>query len=181
MRDVLDFLSKRFGMNIDVNDRAFAAAELNAFSDTPLGKTIPPMNNVRLAVILQKVLSRVPLEDGATFLVRDRHIEVTTNAAVRAELGLAKGERLLPLVQSDFDKVPLEKALKEMAQSTGMNIVLDVRSAEKAKLAVSASFTNVPVDTAVKVLADMAELRPVRLGNVLYVTSAENAERLKKP
>jgi RNA polymerase sigma factor (sigma-70 family) len=179
LHDVLGYLSERLGITVDINHRAFADAGVKDPYETLL-KAVPSMKNVRLSVILRMVLSRVPIEDGATFLVRDGHIEVTTNAAVRAELGLAKGERLLPLVQSEFDKIPLEQALKEMARATGMNIVLDVRSADKAKLAISASFINVPVDAAVKVLADMAELRPVMLGNVLYVTSAENAERLKK-
>jgi hypothetical protein len=38
---------------------------------------------------------------------------------------------------------------------------------------------NVPVDTAVKVLADMADLGFVRLDNLLYVTSREKAARLR--
>ena len=57
---------------------------------------------------------------------------------------------------------------------------MDVRQADKAKAAVSAALKNVPVDTAVRVLADMAELKPVRMGNLLYVTSRDNAKRLEE-
>ena len=39
---------------------------------------------------------------------------------------------------------------------------------------------NVPVDTAVRVLADMADLQPAFLDNVIYVTTRENAKRLEQ-
>ena len=45
---------------------------------------------------------------------------------------------------------------------------------------VTARLANVPVDTALRVLADMAGLKVVRMENVFYITSAENAEKLEK-
>jgi hypothetical protein len=56
--------------------------------------------------------------------------------------------------------------------------VIDSRTEEKAKTRVTATFHSVPVDTAVLILADMADLRAVALDNVLYVTTKENAEQL---
>jgi len=44
---------------------------------------------------------------------------------------------------------------------------------------VTATLNNVPIDTAVLILSDMADLRPVALDNVLYVTTSENAEYLR--
>jgi hypothetical protein len=40
--------------------------------------------------------------------------------------------------------------------------------------------TNVPLDTAVQLLADMAELKVVHRDNVLYVTTPEHAAKLEK-
>jgi hypothetical protein len=56
--------------------------------------------------------------------------------------------------------------------------VIDARAREKATTRVTATLNNVPVDTAVLILADMADLRMIVLDNVLYVTTKENAEQL---
>jgi hypothetical protein len=59
-------------------------------------------------------------------------------------------------------------------------VVLDARVEDKGALKVTALLRNVPVETAVEVLADMAGLAVVQRGNVLYVTSTENAAKLLK-
>jgi hypothetical protein len=87
---------------------------------------------------------------------------------------------MLPLIQAEFEKRPLEEALKELASSAQVNIVVSAGAAEKAKLPVTASLLNVPVDTAVRILADMADLKPVLIDRVLYVTTRENAARLQE-
>ncbi len=40
-------------------------------------------------------------------------------------------------------------------------------------------FNNVPLDTAVTFLADMADLQPILQDNVIYVTTRDNAMRLE--
>jgi hypothetical protein len=59
-----------------------------------------------------------------------------------------------------------------------MNVVLDVRAADKAKVPVTVRFVNTPLDTAVRLLADMAELKPYAVDNLYFVTTRENADRL---
>ena len=90
----------------------------------------------------------------------------------------------LPLVHATFEQKPLAEALREMAEQTEYNIVLDNRAGEKAKAEVSARFVNTPLDTAVNFVADMVDLRTILLDNVIYVTTRENAalmeSRLKK-
>ena len=90
----------------------------------------------------------------------------------------------LPLVHASFDRRPLEEGLRELAEQSGFNVLLDARAGEKGKLAVSGQLLNAPLDTAVRFLADMADLRAVTRDNVIYVTTPENAgnlqERLKK-
>jgi hypothetical protein len=87
---------------------------------------------------------------------------------------------MLPLIQVEIEKRPLEEALKELASAAQVNIVIGVGAAEKAKIPVTATLLNVPVDTAVKILAEMAELKPVFLDRVLFVTTRENAARLQE-
>ena len=79
-----------------------------------------------------------------------------------------------------FKQTPLPDALAELAHATGSTVVLDPKSVETIKGKVTAEFLGVPADTAVEVLADMAGLNLVRLGNVYYVTTPGNAEVLRK-
>jgi RNA polymerase sigma factor (sigma-70 family) len=181
LAEALDTLSNRYDVNFVINEAAFQK-ETDGVADVPATqiafKPLRPLKNVSLATVLRSILSRVPSPSGATFVVgRDNVLEITTNAAVASTLS---DQHALPLVHALFTKRPLEEALRDLARDSGINIVVDVRQAEKAKTAVSAMLKNVPVDTAVHVLADMADLKPVRLGNLLYVTSRDNAKRLEE-
>jgi type II secretory pathway component HofQ len=85
------------------------------------------------------------------------------------------------LVHTRFENTSLTEALRELSDQAGFNVVLDARVADKAKTAmVTARLNNTPLDTAVALLADMAELKPVLTDNLLYVTSRENAAKLEE-
>jgi RNA polymerase sigma factor (sigma-70 family) len=180
LQEALDILAKRYGFTYVIDEAAFL--NVDGVADVPATeiatKPLRPLKNVSLATVLRTILSRVPSPSGATFVVgRDNVLEITNNAAVADALG---GQKAPPLVQALFTKRPLEEALRDLARDSGINVVLDVRQAEKAKTPVSATLRNVPVETAVRVLADMAELKPVRMDNLLYVTSRDNAKRLEE-
>ena len=49
---------------------------------------------------------------------------------------------------------------------------------KEAKAPVSIQLEDVPLETAVRLLAEMAGLKPVRVGNVLFVTKKETANEL---
>jgi RNA polymerase sigma factor (sigma-70 family) len=183
LSEILDEFATQYNITFDVNERAFESEGLKDVLSAPLvpdGRPLPKMKGVRFSTVLTKVLSRVPSGSGATFVVRRDHIEITTQAAVREELGLHPNAVKMPLVAASFDKSPLEDALKEISTSTGFNIVLDSAKLEKSKAGVTANLNNVPVDTAVRILAEMADMRAVLLDNVLFVTSKETADRLQK-
>jgi hypothetical protein len=46
-------------------------------------------------------------------------------------------------------------------------------------LKITADFANVPVDSAVRILANMADLQMVQVDNVLYVTTPKRAEQMQ--
>ena len=79
-------------------------------------------------------------------------------------------------INAYINKQPLSTALVEISETTGFTIVLDGRVGEEGKKEITASFERVPLETAVKVLADMADLKPVTVDNVIYVTTKENAK-----
>ena len=86
---------------------------------------------------------------------------------------------LPPLVSVEFDKTTtLGTALKELNRYG--NVVLDARAIKEGQATVTADLANVPLDTAVRMFADMAGLKVVKLDNSLYVTSKDNAKVLLK-
>jgi hypothetical protein len=180
LREALELLGKNSGLAFDVNEAAFKSESIENVLSREFGEQhIPKMKNVTVERVLRKLLSRIPSASGATFMIRREAIEITTGAAQATEvwpMGYT-GPRL-PLVSAAFDKKPLNEALKDLARQSGMNVVVDARVAEKAKSPVSARFLNTPLDTAVRILADMADLKPYPVDNLLYVTTPANANRL---
>ena len=76
---------------------------------------------------------------------------------------------------------PLPAVLKGLADQTGANVVLDPRIAKKAADAlVPLKLDDVPLETAVRLAAEVAGFRAVRMNNVLFITSEERAKVLRE-
>ncbi|QEL14878.1 hypothetical protein [Limnoglobus roseus] len=83
-------------------------------------------------------------------------------------------------VNLDGEATTLSALLKSLADESGANVVLDPRIEENAKkAAIKLKLTDVPLETAVRLTAEVAGFGTVRMNNVLFVTSEERAERLK--
>jgi hypothetical protein len=82
-----------------------------------------------------------------------------------------------PVVSVTVDHKPLAEILADLRKQTGSNIVIDPRCelAEK-KVTVTVALSDVRLYDALRVIADMAELKMVYAGNVYYVTTAANAK-----
>ena len=133
------------------------------------------MPQVPLAVILDEMLSRInPNEAIGTYRIVNGYVEITTRNRVQS--GVLLG---MPIV-IEFDKCPLEEALQEIMDKNGVTVVLDGSVGERAKTSITAVFQQVPLDTVVRLVADMADLRVVTVENMLYVTTKEKAETLRK-
>jgi RNA polymerase sigma factor (sigma-70 family) len=183
--DALDQLSKRYNLNIDMNEKAF---EMDQPKDVERGwrakiadpTPMPPMH-ATLSIVLSKILGRVRGGSGATYLLRGNRIEITTEAAVRAELGIPQNRLLLPLVSDILRGITIDGALRRLAHQSGYNIMADPEVADQLEKPITfVELKNVPVDTAVRLLANMARTSVVRLDNVLYVTTADNAKHLRE-
>jgi hypothetical protein len=180
--DILEHLAERFEITFQVNEAAFAAEKVkNVKSAKVVKRQLNKLSRVSFDTVLRQVLARVPSKSGATYVLRCDRIEITTTAALRAEVwGPDHKGPFLPVVSRSYDKLLLDLCFKDLANATGFNIVVDARVGEKLKTAATASFHNVPLDTAVRVLADMADLKAVQLDNMLYVTTRENAKSLQE-
>ena len=169
-----------FYMTFEVNRLAFKAEGIAAeklLATTIAEKQLPEVINVSLADYLRRVLDRCP--GSPEFILRRDKVEITTRKAIFAEFYHDRPKKdldaLPPLVNIAFDRQPLDVALQKLAGATeDFNVVLN-GSLKEAKTPVSATFRNVPLDTAVWTLADMAGLDVVRKDNLLYVTRKKAA------
>jgi type II secretory pathway component GspD/PulD (secretin) len=82
-------------------------------------------------------------------------------------------------VNIDLDKVQFADALKQVSHDTATSILLDPRVAKDTDVKVTLQLEDVPLETAVRLMAETAGLKPVRVGNVLFVTSKTNAAQMR--
>src|SRR5262249_27969510 len=116
LADALDMLAKTHDIQFDINEKAFALVSMKHVQRTEVVSATPsgPMKS-QLGTVLRKVLSRVPVPSGATYAIRDDHIEITTGATLASEVwGDFKGPHL-PLVWATLEKIQIEDALRELA------------------------------------------------------------------
>jgi hypothetical protein len=82
-------------------------------------------------------------------------------------------------VSVDLDRVQMGAALKQLAKDTSTNLIVDARALKEAQTPVTLQLEDVPLETAVRLVAEMAGLKPVRVGNVLFVTTKANAAEMR--
>jgi hypothetical protein len=172
--EALDFLARVAGLTFEINEQAFKDEMIDDVAAKPLGREIPKMTGVPAEKVLRKLLARIPSSSGTTFVVRGGVVEITTGKAASPFTW-----EEAPQVSFAFDKRPLPDALREIADATGVNIVLDARAGDKGQTPITATVRAVGVDTAVQLLANMADLTTMPVENVLYVTTRENAKTFR--
>jgi RNA polymerase sigma factor (sigma-70 family) len=135
----------------------------------------PYPRKMTVAQCLRFALANVPGRK-ATFVVYRDHIEITTLKYARVE------SKLQQPILATFANRKLSQALRELSEMTAASIVIDSRVGDKEDRLVSATFLNdVTLAAALRVLTDMADLKVVVLrGGILYVTTPEHAEGLRK-
>jgi hypothetical protein len=128
------------------------------------------LSDAKVATVLRALLGQVNL----TYVVQEGYVLVTTEEA-------AIDRQLRQLVSLDLDEVPLDKALKKLAKNTSANLVLDPRVPKEAKAApLTLQLEDVPLETTVRLMAEIAGLKSVRIHNVLFVTTDTRADKLRK-
>jgi hypothetical protein len=174
-QDAVDFFSEKAGVLILVDTEAFKTdLQIDNVGEQTIW--LPKMSGLRLSTMLAKLTAKI----GGTYLVLPEHILITTPVRANPLAWADSNFSPEPTVDVEINKWPLETALAEMSDLTGINIVLDARPGEKGRATVSAKFNNAPVGTAVRLLADMANMDAVALNGALYVTTRENAVRLRE-
>jgi hypothetical protein len=171
LREAFEFLGSRHDIAIVIDTQAFKAEGNDTVEETPV--RLPKMTGIKLGTVLQMIAAQA----NGTFRIRPGYVEVTPKERARPD-AWKENRDFAPTINAEFSGHPLDSALRELSDASGISVVMDGRIGEKARTSVTATLNNVPIDTAVFILADMADLRPVVLDNVLYVTTKANAEEL---
>lgn len=177
---ILELLAKQHGVPIDVDERAFKFENVMDVLTCQLADPNPiqPMRDVRLDLLLRRLLNRVPAPTGATILLRRTHIEVTTGQFLQSEVwGDGAGGPFLPIVHLDADDRPLSEVLRDLSEQVDANIYLDPRVGEAGRTRISTHLRNAPLDTALGIIGDSIGAKTIVVNNVLYLTTNANAAR----
>jgi hypothetical protein len=135
------------------------------------------MDNTTVSVKLKKVKLRVALKkllgpQNLAYTIVGDSLVITTEE-------MATYRHLKQPVSVDLDRVKFHIALKQLARDTGANLIVDPKVHKEAETAITLQLDDVPLETAVRMMAEMAELKPARLGNVLFITTKANAKELR--
>jgi hypothetical protein len=185
IQSALDWLATKCNIPFQVNEGAFEPDAGGTAKERLAAKLVKPgalpLKDLSLAQMLSNILQRMPGEgeDGATFLLRGDHVEITTRRLARLEVfGPDFSGPWMPPVNVDFQDVPLADALKELAARSGINVWRDPYSMSGRKRTVTLRLHNTPVDTAARLAADQCGLTSVRIDYSICVTTLDRAPRL---
>jgi type II secretory pathway component GspD/PulD (secretin) len=126
-------------------------------------------------------LEKAPLRVGLRRLLSQYNLgyAVVGDMVLITTEDMAIHRQMRQRINLDLDRLPLDAALRDLAKRTVTNLVLDGRVIKEAQTPVTLKLEDVPLEVAVRLMANQAGLRPVRTGNVLYVTTKANAAELK--
>lgn len=126
------------------------------------------VKEVKLREVMKTVLGKINLRCGVT----------AAGLCISTEDGLT-AKQLRHRVDVDAADRPLGDLLRSLADQSGTNVVFDSRPGKKlTDAAVTLKADDVPVETAVRLAAEVGGYGVVRMGNVLFVTTTERADKL---
>ncbi len=174
-KDAIDILSGKFLKKapIFVDEAAFAKNGLTEGSVFDEEVSLPPKpGRIRVIEALNMILSQIG--KSSTFLIRQGRIHIVP-------AGFANGEHLLKLtVAFEAQEVKLIDILDELSDQTGASLLLDTRAKQKGQTQLCLRFNgDVTLRDAVRMVAEMADLKPVFLPTGVFITTPEHARKMQ--
>lgn len=177
LKDLLDFIDEQYEVPISVHERAFRARGFEGVLDTQI--TVRPLRNGSLRTLLRLICREITSD--TIWVVTDDSLELTTGLDAAEELRRPLGTSVSPLVNVAARTVPLRVVLRDIAEQSGLNVVVDPRAARQADdSTVTVRLRNVPAETAVRTLAAFADLGVACGDGVLAVTTPDRVKALAR-
>jgi hypothetical protein len=183
-KDAIELISTRL-TKLNMGKEVLIVIDINAFKrendevtlDSIFGEEVemPAIpKRLKVATLLRLALDKLPSRN-ATNLIRGGVVEITT-VQKASPAGLLKQK-----VAANFAGTPLKDAIQELSEMTGATVVLDQRAADKLKQSVTVTFHHdTTLGAALRMLADMNDLKLVVLEGGLYITTPQNAAALRR-
>jgi hypothetical protein len=110
-----------------------------------------------------------------TYMLRRRHMVIVPKGYVKQA-----PEKIDVALEARMEGMSLADALDQLSTDTGVSIVLDPRVEDKARqTTIRSSIRNVRLLSAVRMLANMADLSVMNIDGALYVTEPTNVSKLQ--
>ncbi len=134
---------------------------------------ISPIINLEMRdVTVKKALDKLLTPFNLHYALLPQGLIVSSEEGVTAR-------QLRQRVQVSFEQLVLSEIVDHLVQSTGANLVLDPRLPTPSRRISLRLPQEMPLEQAVRLVAELSDLRVVRLGNTLIITTPERAERLR--
>lgn len=167
LEDVVQHLKEKTKVNFILDQ--IAAQGGDVMVNPNAANFVLKSNGKKVRQALQQVLSPYHL----TYVILGDSVLITTDE-------MAVQRQMRQRVTVDVDEVALNKALRELARTHGVSLIIDPRVAKEAQGKVSLQLEDTTLETGVRLLAEFGGLKAVRVGNVLLVTTEEKAEKLRR-
>jgi hypothetical protein len=168
LKEALGYLQERYNVPFVVDEEAFKEQEIADVKGqvVKLDKVVDIKLRTVLDLLLKQVEGGILEKDGLVWVLPRKRL--TPEVLLRSP------------VSATFRNAPLGQALEELSDQTGVSVVIDAHVRDVvAQALVTAKLNQVPLDTAVRVLTDTADLKPVLMDNLIYVTSPSHAPHLQ--
>jgi hypothetical protein len=140
--------------------------------EIPPPKLLGLPRRMRMGDLLQALVGQ--FEEESTILIRKGRVEITTRKAA------SRDNLLKQTFMASFDQQSLEVVLDDLADITGVSVIVDGRTKDKIRTPVTARFRNdVPLRDALRMVTESAELKLVILPGGLFVTTPSHASMLE--
>jgi len=130
--------------------------------------------NTGLSMTLRSALRQMLSQYAVDYAIIGDMVLITTE-------DLAIRRQMQQRVSVRFDRLQLKAALEQLARETATNLVLDRSALSYTNTSITLSLDDAPLEVVVKLLAHQVSLKQTRVGNVMMVTTKENAAELKEP
>jgi type II secretory pathway component HofQ len=167
LKDALAFLTERYNVPIHIDSAAFEA-DLSMLDVDRMQVKLQKVVGISLRTVLRLLVAQVQ----GDFRIMNEMLLVVPHTRMLPEVLFKEA------VNASFEKQPLTEALQEISALTGVSVVVDVSAGDNVRVPVTAILTDAPLQTAVRILANMADLKVVPMDNVLYVTTTDKAQQL---
>lgn len=166
LSEALNHLRDKTGLAITIDQNT--VLQLGVNPDDNVGQVQIKATSEKASQVLRKML----MPYGLTYVVFEDAVLITTE-----EMAIVRQMR--QRVSVDLEDVPFRKAIRELARAHGINVVLDPKVMKQVDTPVSLQIDNTGVETTIRLLAELASLKAVRMGNVMFVTSEDKARKIR--